>query len=152
MDATTTLPFALDYGLENGPIVYAKDMGLDDFVTKITTVDLNYNFQNMDKNYDTSSFWGDLANTTEDVVADTSGFVWDTAKGTWDTVKSGAQSVANAVDSAGTKLLDTGSSIFDGILMRVFAVIAVLVVILVILGKTGVLKDIGGIVGAALRP
>lgn len=147
---TATLPFALDYGLQNGPILLAKDMDNKDFIDQITGVDLNYDYSAVPVKYETTSFWESIADNTTGVVNDASGFVWDTATGTWDTLKSGAASVANAVSDAGSHIAEGVGGVFDSILMRILLVFAVLMAGVWILGKSGVLKDVSSILGNVL--
>lgn len=120
-----------------------------DFVTRLTTADFNYDYSShntKDPNYDSKSFWEELS----EPVKEAGEFVWDSAKGTWTSVKESVVSTGkdlyNVVDSAGTKLAETTTSIFDGLLTRIVIIFAVIVIGLVMLGRSGVLKDIiGGI-------
>lgn len=148
MDNLNTLPFALDYGLENGPILAAKDMSNGDFIDSITSVDFDYNYVSHPVSYETQSFWESIANNTTGVVKDSAGFVWDTATGTWDTIKSGASSVANAVNDAGAKIADQVGGVFDSILMRLLLIFVILVGAVWVLAKAGVIRDVGSILMA----
>ena len=137
----------LDYGLENGPLLGAGEMSPAGFQDYLTNPKMDYVYIDREAQYDTKSFWESVADTTSNTVDQTTGFVWDTASGTWDTIKSGATSVANAVTEGGEKILGAAGDIFDSILMRGLLILAVLVIALVVLGKTGVLRDIGKILG-----
>lgn len=141
MDNLNTLPFALDYGLENGPVLLAKDMTNGDFVDSLTEIDFNYTYISHPAVYQTEDFWESIANNTTGVVKDSAGFVWDTASGTWDTIKSGAESVANAVSDAGAKISGGIGGVFDSLLMRIILIFVILVGAVWLLAKTGVISD-----------
>lgn len=138
---TSTLPFALDYGLENGPLVLAKDQTNDEFVKSITDVKFDYDYSSVEKTYDTRNFFEELADETSQSVSKAGDAVWDTATGTWKSVKAGVVDAANAIDDAQTHLFDKATGVFDGLLFRLIIVFVVLVGGLYVLGKSGVIKD-----------
>ena len=96
-------------------------------------------------NYDTNSFWENLATP----VRDASAYVWDSAAGTWESVKSSAVEsasyLANAVDSAGNKIGDVLTEASDGILKRIVLIFVILVAALWVLARAGVIKDVASI-------
>lgn len=125
---------SLDYGLENGPILMSADQSLDQFTKSITSFDFDYDYSQIDRTYDSTGFWEDLANTTTGAAKDATGYVWNTAKGTWESVKEGAGWLAD-------KAMDAVDGTLWFFLKWLMIILAVVVGALVILGKTGVLKD-----------
>lgn len=140
-----SLPFALDYGLENGPTLGAGEMTNDQFIDSITNFKWDYDYSSNPSTYATDSFWESLVSQTSDTVNSATGYVWNTATGTWESIKSGASNVINAVTDAGSKIASFGTGLFDSILTRALIVFAVLVLGLYILARTGILHDAASI-------
>lgn len=142
MDNMNQLPFALDYGLQNGPILLAEEMTNEQFVDFLTNPKFDYDYTSSPAQYETKSFWQEISDNTTSLVDQSTGFVWDTATGTWESIKAGATEVANAVSDAGSKIIQTGTGLFDSILMRIVLVFVILVAGLYLLGKAGVISDV----------
>ncbi len=138
---TTNFAGSLDYGLENGPILMTKDQSVDQFTKSITDVDFQYDYSRVETTYDPVTFWESIADNTVGVAKDAADAVWDTATGTWDTAKKG-------IGDAIAGLQNAAEGAMWSIIKWIAIILAIAVIVLVVLGKTGVLKDVGGIMGA----
>ncbi len=117
-------------------------MPSDKFTESITTIDFKYDYSNVPMNYDSKTFWEEMA----EPVTDATGYVWDTATGAWESTKNAVvkagDTVLNAVDSAGTKLTETVDSLYWSAIKTGLLVLAAVMLLIFVIGKSGILKDV----------
>lgn len=120
-----------------------------DKFSDLLTVDFDYDYSQVPMNYDSKSFWEELA----EPVQDAGSYVWDTATGTWESVKESASAVgskvASVVDSAGNSVSTFYSNIIDSLKENLIFVVVILLAVIWILAKSGILSQIAELLSAA---
>lgn len=127
----------------------ASESGLtsgDKFIDNVTNVDFNYDYSQIPMNYDTKSFWQELAEPVQEV----GGYAWDTATGAWQSVKESAvgvgESIYNVVDSAGTVVTGKIEGFFDMIKMNLLYAVIIALIVVWVVAKSGILKQAAGLI------
>ena len=127
----------------------ASETGLtsgDKFIESVTSVDFNYDYSQIPMNYDTKSFWQELAEPVQEV----GGYAWDTATGAWTSVKesvvSAGESIYNVVDSAGGAVTSKIEGFFDMIKTNILYAVIIALIVLWVVAKSGILKQAAGLI------